>query len=101
MSSDIELLASSSNRFVNTTLACVLYSEFDDVAGPRVLYQDPEGFLSTEIFDALSEYIICKPALCGASVSIVDPLDRKIVGFPVLISNSKYSRCVKILLKFW
>lgn len=70
------------------TLACVLYSEFDDVA----MYQDPEGFLSTEIFDALSEYIICKPALCGASVSIVDPLDRKIVGFPVLISNSKYSR---------
>ena len=36
------------------TLACVKYSEFDDVA----VYQDPEGFLSTEIFDALSEYII-------------------------------------------
>ena len=40
------------------TVACVLYSEFDDVAGTRVLYQDPEGFLSTEIFYALSEYII-------------------------------------------
>mmetsp|Transcript_4797 Transcript_4797/g.13293 ORF Transcript_4797/g.13293 Transcript_4797/m.13293 type:complete len:429 (+) Transcript_4797:79-1365(+) len=64
---------------------------FDQVAGRKVAYQTPAGFVSAEAFDAVSEYVIPKPVFCGQVVSLA-AFGSTVMGFPVCIEDSKYPR---------
>ena len=71
----------------------ILYAEFDVIAGPRILYQAPVGFLSDVDFDCISDYVIVKPELCGSLVSIVhSALNSRVLAFPVGLQHEKYER---------
>eukprot|EP00026_Physarum_polycephalum_P008713 Phypoly_transcript_08811.p1 GENE.Phypoly_transcript_08811~~Phypoly_transcript_08811.p1 ORF type:complete len:426 (+),score=50.46 Phypoly_transcript_08811:196-1473(+) len=72
-------------------LKCIFYSEFDNIAGPRIFYQHPSGYLPNDLFDGCAEYIIPKASLCGRLISLV-AFGKKILGYPVLIDDAKYHR---------
>nr|CAD7266299.1 unnamed protein product [Timema shepardi] len=51
----------------------------------------PEDYVTKEIFDAVSVYIIPKPQL-QRTILTVNVLGYKITGYPVRIDNTKYAR---------
>eukprot|EP01105_Mastigella_eilhardi_P012897 TRINITY_DN2938_c0_g2_i1.p1 TRINITY_DN2938_c0_g2~~TRINITY_DN2938_c0_g2_i1.p1 ORF type:complete len:423 (-),score=118.84 TRINITY_DN2938_c0_g2_i1:59-1327(-) len=55
-------------------ISCIIYSEFDNDAGPRLVCQAPRGFLSAAAFDSLADYVICKPELCGRHLVVVSTI---------------------------
>ncbi|XP_055336078.1 GATOR complex protein NPRL2-like [Paramacrobiotus metropolitanus] len=71
----------------------IFFSEFDNVAGPKIVFEVPENkFTTTGIFDdQISSFIITKPELTS-SVLTITAGDYKILGYPVLIENTKYQR---------
>ncbi|EQC27174.1 hypothetical protein SDRG_14977 [Saprolegnia diclina VS20] len=72
-------------------IQAIFYSEFDNIAGPQIVYQAPANALSNEVFDSVSGYIIIDKALCGKIITVC-PQDIKIVGYPVCIEDDKYHR---------
>ncbi|OQR95534.1 hypothetical protein THRCLA_07784 [Thraustotheca clavata] len=72
-------------------IQAIFYSEFDNIAGPQIVYQAPPNALSNEVFDSVSGYIIIDKALCGKIITVC-PQDIKIVGYPVCIEDDKYHR---------
>ena len=48
----------------------VFYSEFDNVVGPKIVYQAPLGYLAADEFDSISDFVITKPQLCGRTVTM-------------------------------
>ncbi|XP_020616823.1 nitrogen permease regulator 2-like protein isoform X2 [Orbicella faveolata] len=72
-------------------LECILFCEFHPIAGPKIVYQVPEDFISKEEFDCVAVYIIPKPELQSKLITI-NALDRKFIGCPISIENAKYSR---------
>ncbi|XP_063220099.1 GATOR complex protein NPRL2-like isoform X2 [Bacillus rossius redtenbacheri] len=72
-------------------IRCIFLCEFHPTAGPRITYQVPDDYVSKEIFDAVSVYIIPKPQL-QRTIFTVNVLGFKITGFPVRIDNAKYAR---------
>ncbi|TYZ61759.1 hypothetical protein PybrP1_001085 [[Pythium] brassicae (nom. inval.)] len=69
----------------------VFYSEFDNDAGPQIVFQAPPNLLSNEAFDSISSYIIIDKALCGKIITVCVQ-QKKIVGYPVCIEDDKYHR---------
>ena len=61
-------------------LECVFYAEFDNEAGPVVLFCAPEDYKAAEILKQAGDYIICPNQLCNRIVSICVG-SKKIVGF--------------------
>jgi hypothetical protein len=55
-------------------LLALFYADFHHIQGPRVVYEVPSGFMTDKSsafdFDAVSEYIIPKPELCGRLVTV-------------------------------
>ncbi|ETV75616.1 hypothetical protein, variant 1 [Aphanomyces astaci] len=72
-------------------IQAIFYSEFDNIAGPQIVYQAPPNALSNEVFDSVSGYIIIDKALCGKIITVC-PQGIKIVGYPVCIEDDKYHR---------
>ncbi|XP_031573687.1 GATOR complex protein NPRL2-like [Actinia tenebrosa] len=72
-------------------IKCILFCEFHPIAGPKIVYQSPDNFISKEEFDCVAVYIIPKPEL-QSKVITVNALNYKFVGCPVSIENAKYSR---------
>jgi hypothetical protein len=72
-------------------IKCIFYSEFDNNAGPKIVYQVPENFLTEETFDAISEYIITKSSLCGRIIGLKVG-ELWILGRPMCLSHGKYVR---------
>lgn len=72
-------------------LECILFSEFHPIAGPKIVYQVPEDFISKEEFDCVAVYIIPKPELQSKLIT-VNALGHKFIGYPISIENAKYSR---------
>ncbi|CAL4122731.1 unnamed protein product, partial [Meganyctiphanes norvegica] len=70
---------------------CIFFSEFHPKAGPKIVYQYPENFITKEIFDAVSVYIIPKPQIQKRIIT-VNVLNHKITGYPNEIKNPKYPR---------
>ncbi|TMW65334.1 hypothetical protein Poli38472_007976 [Pythium oligandrum] len=69
----------------------VFYSEFDNIAGPQIVFQAPSDVLSSDVFDSVSSYIIIDKALCGKIITVCAQ-NIKIVGYPVCIEDDKYHR---------
>ncbi|XP_044013900.1 GATOR complex protein NPRL2, partial [Aphidius gifuensis] len=72
-------------------IRCIFFSEFHHIAGPKITCQVPDNFVSKDIFDNVSVYIIPKAQL-QRSIITVTLKDYKILGFPVIIDDNKYAR---------
>ena len=72
-------------------LKAILYSEFDNVTGPKLVYQHPPCFLSDAVFDSISDYLITTQELCG-SIIRVRASDRQVLSYPLRIEDDKYDR---------
>ncbi|XP_052746585.1 GATOR complex protein NPRL2 isoform X2 [Bicyclus anynana] len=72
-------------------IRCIFLGEFHPVAGPKISCQFPEDYVSKELFDAISAYIIPKPQMQKCTMTI-NALGHKIVGYPIRIDNSRYER---------
>ena len=69
----------------------IFYSEFHPIQGPKVLYQVPEGFITSLDFDSFSEYMIPKSIFCNRFITF-STQKYTIMGYPVQINDSKYKR---------
>ena len=72
-------------------LVGLFFVEFDTHYGRTLAYQEPRGVLSSDDFDALSDYLIPKPALCGQLIVIREP-ERTVLCWPMCIEDAKYDR---------
>ena len=69
----------------------VIYSEFDNEVGPRLLYQHPPEIMSSKTFEILSDLIIIGKHLCE-KIMIFKYDHQQIVNYSVAIDNVKYGR---------
>ncbi|CAB3258863.1 unnamed protein product [Arctia plantaginis] len=74
-------------------IRCIFLGEFHPVAGPKISCQFPEDYISKEVFDSISAYIIPKPQIQKCTMTI-NALGHKIVGYPIRIDNPRYERNV-------
>lgn len=74
-------------------IRCIFLGEFHPVAGPKISCQFPEDYISKEVFDSISAYIIPKPQIQKCTMTI-NALGHKILGYPIRIDNSRYERNV-------
>jgi hypothetical protein len=72
-------------------LLAIVFAEFDNTVGPKITCQAPEGFLSPELFDSISDLIITGPELCHKLVS-VNAGPYTVIGYPMQLSHKKYHR---------
>ncbi|XP_038216861.1 GATOR complex protein NPRL2-like isoform X2 [Zerene cesonia] len=72
-------------------IRCIFLGEFHPVAGPKIGCQFPEDYISKELFDSISAYIIPKPQIQKCTMT-VNALGHKIVGYPIRIENPRYER---------
>ncbi|CAK1553983.1 unnamed protein product [Leptosia nina] len=72
-------------------IRCIFLSEFHPVAGPKISCQFPEDYVSKEVFDSISTYIIPKPQIQKCTMTI-NSLGHKIIGYPIRIESSRYER---------
>ncbi len=50
-------------------LKAVLFSQFDNIVGPKIVLQAPKDYLSTKDFENVSDYIITEKP-CGRLVTL-------------------------------
>ncbi len=55
---------------MNTVFHSITYSEFDNIVGPRLIYQVPTNVISSEAFESVSDYVIVGHHLCGKVIGI-------------------------------
>ncbi|XP_072931406.1 GATOR complex protein NPRL2-like isoform X2 [Epargyreus clarus] len=72
-------------------IRCIFLGEFHPIAGPKISCQFPEDYISKELFDAISAYIIPKPQIQKCTMTI-NALGHKIVGYPIRIDSTRYER---------
>lgn len=72
-------------------IECIMFCEFDPIAGPRIAYQSPDDFINKTQFDSIAPYVITKPQLQHSLITL-KAFDYKFVGCSVGIENAKYSR---------
>ncbi|KAG5669007.1 hypothetical protein PVAND_016910 [Polypedilum vanderplanki] len=75
----------------NEVIKCIFLCEFHATAGTKIVDQSPKNFISKEMFDKASNYVIPKVQLayCFISISLND---LKILGYPIRIDNKSYVR---------
>jgi hypothetical protein len=79
-------------------IVSMFYAEFHPIQGPKVIYDVPEGTLTSHDsrlrlldFDAFSEYIIPKTSVTGRIVTLFTTR-HKMVGYPMQIEDPRYPR---------
>ncbi|XP_066258489.1 GATOR1 complex protein NPRL2 isoform X1 [Euwallacea similis] len=72
-------------------IRCIFFCEFHHTAGPKISCQVPANYISKELFDSISVYIITKAELQQSTITVTLE-DHKILGFPIKIDNKKYAR---------
>eukprot|EP00762_Andalucia_godoyi_P000717 ANDGO_05365.mRNA.1 hypothetical protein len=70
----------------------VLYCEFDNDTGPKLVYSHPSNALPSEVFDACSEYVITRSAVSTRVISCRPTPHLHLVGVPIYIEGAKYRR---------
>ena len=84
-------LENSAEMDDRSEIRCIMFCEFDPVAGPRIAYQSPEDFIGKAQFDSIAPYVITKPQLQQRLITL-KAFEYKFVGCSVGIENAKYSR---------
>ncbi|KOO29699.1 nitrogen permease regulator 2-like protein [Chrysochromulina tobinii] len=73
-------------------LSGLFFVVFDTAKGRTLALQEPpRAVLSSDDFDALADYLIPKPVLCGQLIAIREP-DRIVLCWPMCIEDAKYDR---------
>jgi hypothetical protein len=72
-------------------ILALMFCEFDNVEGPKILFQVPSNVINKVTFDSISSYIIPKDQLKNRIITITVGVYR-IVGFPIYIEHPKYKR---------
>ncbi|XKL63117.1 hypothetical protein PGB90_005481 [Kerria lacca] len=72
-------------------IRCIFVCEFHPTAGPKIICQVPEDYMSKDDFESVSVYIIPKAELFGNVITIT-VFGFKILGFPTRIDDKKYAR---------
>ncbi|KPJ10312.1 Nitrogen permease regulator 2-like protein [Papilio machaon] len=76
-------------------IRCIFLGEFHPVAGPKIACQFPEDFISKDLFDSLSTFIIPKPILQKKNITFNAPA-HKILGYPIYLKSPRYPRNVYV-----
>lgn len=72
-----------SNPFLGIT-----YSEFDNIVGPRLLFQYPDNIISSETFENINDFVIVGSHLNGKIIGI-NIGDIHYMNCSVAIDNQK------------
>lgn len=80
-----------SDNMKDGPIRCIFFCEFHNTAGPIISCQVPENYISKELFDSISVYIITKAVFRRSTITVTLE-DHKILGFPVKIDDNKYAR---------
>ncbi len=81
----------------NPQLLAITYSEFDNIVGPRLVYQYPPNVMTQDTFDSVSDYVIVGNHLCGKLICVkLD--DQQYINYSVAIENPKV--CIYVLYAF-
>ncbi len=73
-------------------LVSVIFSEFDNVVGPKIVFQVPDNQLSKDQYDSISDYIITdEEGLCNRTVTVTSN-GYTIMGYPLKLEDKKYGR---------
>lgn len=75
----------------NTPIRGAFLSVFDEIKGRNLTHQWPDGVVSAEEFNAIAEYVLPKPDVCGQLVSI-SAFGSRVVGFPIYLGSYFYRR---------
>lgn len=74
-------------------IRCILYSEFDDVKGPKIICQSPARHFNPAQCDVISSYILTGFETRETIIIFTTETGMKLMGFPVHLRNvSKYNR---------
>lgn len=76
---------------VDSPIEAILYCEFHTTAGPIIVCQMPQGHVTKEQFDSISNYLIPKPEF-ERRLQTVNALGLKVIGYPIGIDHSRYPR---------
>lgn len=72
-------------------IKCIFLCEFHATAGPKIVSQVPEDYITKDFFRILNRYVIPKVQLQRSFLS-VSLFGFKILGYPVRIDNKLYAR---------
>ncbi|KAK7601872.1 hypothetical protein V9T40_009313 [Parthenolecanium corni] len=72
-------------------IRCIFLCEFHPTAGPKIVCQVPEDYMSKDDFESVSVYIIPKAQLFKNVITIT-VFGFKILGFPTRIDDKVYAR---------
>jgi hypothetical protein len=71
----------------------LMFCEFDDDTGPKILCQKPIELINKQTFDSISTYIIPKVQLKNRIITITVGSKYRVCGYPIYIDNiNKYKR---------
>lgn len=73
-------------------ILALMFCEFDDHEGPKILYQKPTEIINKATFDLISPYIIPKVQLKNRIITITVSNKYRICGYPIYIDDYKYKR---------
>ena len=79
-------------NIMSSALGAIFYVEFDNQYGRTLTFQEPHDAIAAEEFDAISDYLIPKPQLCGQLIALRLPASRIVLCFPMMIEDEKYER---------
>ena len=79
-------------NIMSSALGAIFYVEFDNQYGRALTFQEPHDAIAAEEFDAISDYLIPKPQLCGQLIALRLPASRIVLCFPMMIEDEKYER---------
>lgn len=84
---------------MHSQLAAVYFCEFDNLVGRTLAYQEPAGFISTDAFDSISEFLIPKPQLCDQLIAlrefgdlVLGKAGRVVLCWPMCLEDTRYAR---------
>ena len=78
-------------------LRCIFFSEFDTVVGPALTCQSPPTFLTPDVFDLLSPFLITAPELTHKLITLTLTLPSThthltVLSYPIALDHPKYPR---------
>ena len=76
---------------VKFPLEGMVYSEFDNEVGPKIVCQEPAGFLPQESFEAISNFFFTSKDLCHKVITL-NAFHHRFMGYSIRLVDDKYGR---------
>jgi nitrogen permease regulator 2-like protein len=76
----------------NNEILALMFCEFDNHEGPKILYQKPYEIINKTTFETIIPYIIPKVQLKNRIITITVNNKYRVCGYPIYIENNKYNR---------